>query len=228
MIEHPAIIDYSLYLESKLESHNLISIKIGELSLPTGRIVAADPFFSFGKAPFNRGVKPGKYPVFLYLTEGKNDNAHRIALAKIQFTHNPVLKWVMAISEGMEDAEVLLLREDEFLGYPVDQGLGMFVDELVNHKFNLEMELFYQKHEYGNFFEEILAQEFKDFSGHHHLSRNPGDWNIHFLNDNIRENVVMFATGLGDGVYPCYWGLDHYGREVSLITDFLMLNDLGF
>ncbi|MDX2303953.1 MAG: DUF4241 domain-containing protein [Microscillaceae bacterium] len=225
MIEHPAIIDYSLYLESKLEEHNLISVKIGHLYLPTGKIVAADPFFSFGKAAFNRRVKPGFYPVMLYLTEGKED-AHRIALAKIQFNNNPILRWVMAISEGMEDDEVLLLSEDEFLGYPVDAGLGMFVDELINYKFNLEMELYYQKHEYGSYYKNVLAPEFLDFSGKNPLSRKPGDWNIHYLKGNRTDNVVMFATGMGDGVYPCYWALDHNDQEVALITDFLMLSEV--
>ena len=35
-----------------------------------------------------------------------------------------------------------------------------------------------------------------------------------------RRNVVMFSTGLGDGIYSSYFGYDERGNPVCLVTDF--------
>ena len=33
-------------------------------------------------------------------------------------------------------------------------------------------------------------------------------------------NVVMFASGYGDGAYASYWGLDSKGNVANITTDF--------
>jgi hypothetical protein len=38
------------------------------------------------------------------------------------------------------------------------------------------------------------------------------------LNDDC--NVVMFSSGLGDGVYGSFWGFDGTPTPVCLVTDF--------
>jgi hypothetical protein len=39
------------------------------------------------------------------------------------------------------------------------------------------------------------------------------------------NNIVMFGSGFGDGVYPCYWGIDSSGEIVSLVVDLLVLSE---
>jgi hypothetical protein len=104
-----------------------------ELSLPSGRVVAGEPFM-FGGAEHSSGfvqrVSPGRYPLVLILGVFGEDpdapDAHAtIAAARLVIRDEPVLSWEMAVYEGQDPAG---LGEDEFFGYPVDGGTGGFVD----------------------------------------------------------------------------------------------------
>ena len=55
------------------EGESLRSQPLGELYLPTGKIVANDPCCLFEGTPFTRTVPPGSYPVNLWVGEGGGD-----------------------------------------------------------------------------------------------------------------------------------------------------------
>jgi hypothetical protein len=38
-----------------------------------------------------------------------------------------------------------------------------------------------------------------------------------------QQNVIMFHTGYGDGIYPAYWGLSEEGDVCSFVIDFMVL-----
>jgi hypothetical protein len=40
---------------------------------------------------------------------------------------------------------------------------------------------------------------------------------------NQAPDCVVITSGMGDGGYPCYWGLDQNGAIVSLVVDFLVV-----
>ncbi|WP_367998169.1 DUF4241 domain-containing protein [Fusobacterium ulcerans] len=40
------------------------------------------------------------------------------------------------------------------------------------------------------------------------------------------KNVVIFASGWGDGVYLCYWGYDKNGKICSLTISFIEPSEL--
>ncbi|NJK95710.1 MAG: DUF4241 domain-containing protein [Bacteroidales bacterium] len=41
------------------------------------------------------------------------------------------------------------------------------------------------------------------------------------------HNIIMFSSGLGDGLYPAYWGLDENGKPIKLLVDLLVIERLG-
>lgn len=208
-------------LEDEMNSQELIEIHVGDLNLPTGRIITADPFFSMEQRPFTRTVEPDKYPVFIYMAE-IDELHHRIAYAKIKFRPEEATRWVLAITDDLTDEELNDLGEDEFYGFPVESGLACFLDEETNREFTAKMDAMLDKNPESNYYDDVLAEEFRKYSGKNNFSRELGDWNDHHPNPDSDNNVIMFSSGWGDGYYPAYWGLNENGDTVELVIDFLI------
>ena len=206
-------------LRSVLDTVDLEEVTIGELHLPTGKIIAGDPFFIYDRKPFKTKVNPGKYPVKLLIYKVEEDH-YRIAFAKIQFSDSQATHWTLALTEDITDEQIKNLKQGEFFGYGVDAGLGCFTDVETNSIFSIVMDKFCKDHPDKNYYDDLLAEEFKITSEQHPLSRDLGDWNNHFPNVGDNHNVIMFASGWGDGSYATYWGTDSNGKIVELITDF--------
>lgn len=217
--------DYEIYfdLEDDIHNNELVEIHIGELNLPTGRIIAADPFFTDAQQPFARTVEPDKYPVFIYMAE-IDEHHHRVAYAKIKFRPEPAKKWILAVTEDLTHEELNDLGEDEFYGFPVESGLAAFLDAETNEALTAKMERLQDEKPESNYYDDELAEEFREYSGKNQFSRALGDWNNHYPDKESDNNVIMFASGWGDGYYPAYWGLNDDGETIELVIDFL-LND---
>ncbi len=206
-------------LKPILDTVKLEEVTVGELQLPTGRIIAGDPFFIQDQKPFKTKVNPGRYPVKLLIHKIEEDH-FRIAFAKIQFANIPATHWTLALTEDITEDQIKDLQQGEFFGYGVDAGLGCFTDLETNGIFNEVMDRFYKADPSKNYYDDLLAEEFKVTSGQHPLSRDLGDWDNHFPKKGDNRNVIMFASGWGDGSYATYWGMDSSGEIVELITDF--------
>ncbi len=211
-------------LNSEMNSQELVEIHIGDVNLPTGRIIVADPFFTEEQQPFSRTVEPDKYPVSIYVA--KIDELHnRIAFAKIKFRPEDASKWILALTNDLTPEELNELGEDEFYGFPVESGLACFLDEQTNAELIAKIDQVQDAKPESNYYDEVLAEEFREYSGKNTFSRQLGDWNDHHPNPDSDNNVIMFASGWGDGYYPAYWGLNENGDTVELVVDFL-INDL--
>jgi hypothetical protein len=208
-------------LDGQVNSKELVEIHVGDVNLPTGRIIAADPFFTEGQLPFARTVEPDKYPVFVYMAKIDEDH-NRVAYAKIKFRPEEATKWILALTEDLTEEEINELEEDEFFGFPVDAGLACFLDEETNAQFVAKMDTMLEQDPDKNYYDDVLADEFKEYSGKNAFSRDLGDWNDHHPVPDSDNNIIMFASGWGDGYYPAYWGLNENGDTVELIIDFLV------
>ena len=172
--------------------------KIGDLTLHTGKLIAADPkngLFPEELIPFTRSVPPGTYPVFWGLVDERL--AHHAApnvYALIRFSEHPMTHWELALCLGQTANE---LAEMEYFGFGVDSGMGCFVD--VSLKLFLAEDLVQQKID----------------------RRMTGNGIVH-LNNDLGE-IFVFIAGMGDGSYPCYWGLDAQDQPVCLLVDFQIL-----
>jgi hypothetical protein len=215
--------DFELHydLDDEMNSQELVEIHVGDVNLPTGKIIVADPFFSMEQQPFARTVEPDKYPVFIYMAEIDKLH-HRIAYAKIKFRPEEATKWILALTGDLSQEELDDLDEDEFYGFPVESGLACFLDEETNAELVEKIDALQEKSPEANYYDEVLADEFRKYSGKNNFSRELGDWNDHRPNADSDNNVVMFSAGWGDGYYPAYWGLNDNGDTIELVIDFLI------
>ncbi|WP_282014091.1 DUF4241 domain-containing protein [Marinifilum flexuosum] len=209
------------YELSDSNSDELKEIEIGNIHLPTGKIIASDPFFTHSIKSFSRTVHPGTYPVSIYIAEVEPEH-YRVAFAKIKFRAEKATRWILAVTDDMKIDDLSSIRDGEYFGFPVDAGLACFLDEESNVWYLNKMDEFYEKNPDQNYYDDLLAQEFEKYSASHQYSRDLGDWNNHVLNGESEMNVMMFASGWGDGYYPTYWGYNDRKETVELCIDFLI------
>jgi|SRR6185312_6578521 len=69
----------------------IVQHHIGDLILPTGELVACDPFVARVSVPFNLHVPIGKFPVVLTIADYGRDQ--RVAFASIRFQQELPRSW---------------------------------------------------------------------------------------------------------------------------------------
>lgn len=212
--------DYNLFFENQIVDGTPVEIlEIGQLNTPSGQIAVCDPLVYPDMLPLNRKVKPGKHPITICIAKTE-DSGDRYAAAKLELNNKTAVKWVMALRDGEDINE--LTDDADYFGFPVDAGLGSFVDgESAIEYLKFESE-FMKTNPGGNIYDDFFAAEFKKNAKDQHNPSDPGDWiNFHLPDSDL--NIVMFHSGYGDGTYPAYWGIDNEGEIVSLVIDFFVL-----
>ncbi len=208
-------------LSDSQDADHLIEVTVGDLKLPTGEIMAGDPFFMDESLPFARRVQPGNYPVKLYIREIGPDD-YRIAYAKVELSSEKADHWILAVSEDMEMEDLLKMQEDDFFGFAVDSGMACFLDAQTNEVYQQKMDELYQKDAGANYYDDVLAEELKEYSADSPYATEYGDWTNHFPDANSDLNVILFSSGSGEGVYPAYWGRNANKELTELIIDFMV------
>ncbi|WP_432825682.1 DUF4241 domain-containing protein [Dactylosporangium sp. CA-092794] len=99
----------------------------GQLRLPSGGLIAADPSsLDLGTKPFSVTVPPGSYPVSVSLATFVDDPRHsRVTAARLEVADRPAVRWALALRDGQEPLD---LGYREFFGFGVDAGMACFVD----------------------------------------------------------------------------------------------------
>jgi Protein of unknown function (DUF4241) len=186
-------------------------IKLGSIDAPTGRVVSCDPFFVESAIPFERKVAPGEYEVQLSLAD-LPDWGRRVAMARVLIRpHEDVHRFEQATMELTDSNR-----------YFVDSGLGSFMDELTRQRFAELLASFYQARPEGNYYDDVLAAEFKRSAANPDDPQDVGSWNMHIIRDPPMR-IAMFSSGLGDGAYESFWALGEKDEPLALVTDFGIL-----
>ncbi|TIX92669.1 DUF4241 domain-containing protein [Rhizobium sp. P44RR-XXIV] len=197
-------LDLASLSDADLAARSITILRIGNVELTSGRIVASDPLVGPDRPALVRAVTPGEYPVTLYEAFG------RVAAASMRFAEGRPVRWELAVIPGQD---INSLKGDEFFGYPVDAGLGCYMDAdtyaLIQER---EKQVQAEKSTSDiNYYDDVLAPE---------LEANKDDYAMHRPISGKRGNVAIFSSGWGDGFYPVFWGLDAGGRPLVLFTDF--------
>ena len=200
--------NHLIYEQAFASVHQVITI--GKLHLPSGKVVACDPYFCVNAVPFLRTVKPGNYEVQLYRINSQ-EWGQRIALARILFKPGRTTVFAKALRQCTDSN-----------GYFVDSGIGSFMDALTCQSFAEVFAEYYRSNPHSNYYTDILAAEFKRNAINPQDPNDIGKWNLHYL-PNSELNVAMFASGLGDGFFESFWGLNEDGEITSLVSDFRIL-----
>lgn len=182
----------------------LVQNPIGALILPTGRLVACDPFVSPESEPFNLAVPTGKFPVALAIADYGRDQ--RVAFASIRFQNSLPVQWKM-MATGSNDPATL--QPGHMFGYPVDSGTGCFMDHSAGQA------LFAKMNAGPDYFKFMMAEMDKTY-------RHTRSWLNLPLGD---ANVIAFSSGDGDGLYGTYAGLNAEQQVVAVVTEFEVAPD---
>lgn len=178
--------------------------RVGDLTLPTGKLVACDPFVTPEAEPFSLLLPRGTFPVILSVAETATDQ--RVAFATIRFKPTSPVRWEM-MATGANDPSKL--EPGDIFGYGVDSGTGCFMDASSGRALTEKM------NDDNNFFETMMAEMNKTY-------RHTWSW----LNMKFGDgNVIAFSSGEGDGLYATYAGLDSQGEVAVVVTDFMVLDE---
>ncbi len=217
-----SLIDYNQFFDNKtVDNTPLEFLYLGKLHLSTGQIIACDPLVClYDTSAFTKTVQPGNYSVIASIAKTEK-SGDRYAVVKLEFSRDRAIKWEMAVTEHQDIKE--LTEDDDFIGFPVDAGLGCFCDAETQQLYNEFYTDFMQRNPEANIYDDFFAAEFKKNAIDQNDPQDIGDWLNFYLPNRPDLNVIMFHSGYGDGVYPCYWGLNAEGKICSLIVDFQVL-----
>ena len=192
-------------IETDFGKATLTKVNIGSLKLKSGNIIATDPILLYDDQPFNVKVKTGEYPVFAYVADFENGEK-RTALSKIELSKEKPVKWVMALYEGESSNN---LKNDEFLGFDVENGICSYMDESVMEELDMLFED--DLDEYENLISSSVKFSKKTFTYK----------NIPYGKSGC--NIITFSAGWKDGTFPSYFGYDKNNKPCCLVTDFMVL-----
>jgi len=183
----------------KMDETRLVHRHIGDLVLPTGRLVACDPLVFPDAPPYNLQLPIGTFPLILSVAHFATDQ--RVAFATLRLSQNAPSTWEMMT---VGDQDLSNLEEDQIFGYGVDSGTGCFMDQVASRVLSKTMQ------ERNDFFETIIAKMKKNYV-------QTWDWTDMEFG---AANLIAFSSGLGDGVYASYAGFDSENSVSVIVTDF--------
>jgi hypothetical protein len=190
----------------KNETENASSLRLafaGNLFVSSGRLVGRDPYARMAHGAYTVTTPTGTYPVCLSLA--REDGGELVAAASLRFREGCPMRWEMAVRNGQRQAR---LRPGQIFGYPVESGLGCFVDR--------EGETLLRTFLQGDqeTFEQALEQ------GRRWIPDTACEWGSMTLDPQTGQNLIFFTTGYGDNVYPSYIGYSATGELIGVLTDF--------
>lgn len=183
--------------------------RVGDLQLPTGQLVACDPLTNPDRPAFTTQLPPGTYPVILAIAQIEERMVIKdeefmftdesIAFSVIRLKETSPVHWNMMT---LAEQETETLEEGEFFGYPVDAGMGCFMD-----------------HSTALLLSELLSSDegtvdtiIQQVHGSDGFDMKLGE-----------ANSILFRSGYGDGSYPTYAGIDAEGEIAAVVTDFWVM-----
>lgn len=180
----------------------------GHLPVSSGHLVVCDPLVQAEAPALADYTAPlGRHSVEVIVHSG------RPALAVVWFKPRQLLTasalhWQMA---RWTTQDLTGLDEDSFIGYPVDAGIGCFMDTDTQRALLTLIEQA-DGDEESEWSDALIDHEGLDEGAEYR------PWG-----EDSPHGLVVFTSGWGDGVYPSYWALDTSGTPVALVTDFLCI-----
>lgn len=200
----------------------LSTVSLGDLVLPTGRLVMADPFSTL-RAVLDTflQVPPGRYPVVVTLADlsSGHDGSHvREAYATLLLRRDtPELfrRMLLQNEDGDIARHVEMSPDGDFAGFPVDSGTACMVDAGAIQAWMPSD---------ADWDNAALSDAPRSWASRLDASDHvrEGLANVPLAGAGNGENIVLMQSGWGDGVYPIVGGFDAGGRLVRIHVDFLV------
>ncbi len=202
-----------LFSKDFVESPLLESFEVGKIYLSSGKMVACDPVITNDMQPFTTVFPKGDFTVLLH----KERESNCVAYAEIIFSSSEISGWQLATTEGQRVKD---LAEGEIFGYPVESGMGCFMDADTQNILNeLEQKLYHSKGvDFMGIYEEFFHEHFFDENGaiDQYAFLKPSDHHP--------GTIFAFETGYGEGFYASYIAYDKNQVPVKVVTEFIEIS----
>ncbi|REC49634.1 DUF4241 domain-containing protein [Chryseobacterium pennipullorum] len=202
-----------LFSKNFVESPLLESFEVGKIYLSSGKLVACDPLITNDMLSFSTVFPKGEFSVLLH----KERESNCVAYAEIIFSASDITEWKLATTAGQHIKD---LADEEVFGYPVESGMGCFMDVDTQNSLNeLEQKLYHSK---GVDFMGIYEEFFHDYF----FDENGAIDQYAFLKPSKDHpgTVFAFETGYGEGFYASYIAYDKDQAPVKIITEFIEIS----
>ncbi len=205
----------SYFTTNEIAGQQLETMEIGNVSLPSGKVVVRDPLVALNanQSPYFVQVPKGNFPVTISVVKSE-DWGDRYAVVKVEFTREKPVIYREALM-GIEELEDV--TEDDYFGFGVDAGLGCITDAEVLPFVDIFIDEINVENVYDDYFAGLFAKSYKDNPKN---QREAGDW-INWKVPNTEYQIPMFASGFGDGTYPVYFGYDANEEICGLYIQFI-------
>jgi hypothetical protein len=200
---------------------NLATINCGELLLPSGHLVACDPFAAMRLTGNAEVVVPkGRFPVVVTIadvSEAQNGSHTREAYATLVVREEAeaVRRLLVPLAPGEQEP---VLEPDQYHGFVVDAGTACFVDASC-----LETAMPPETRWEALFDDGSPSSWFSRMDDPDHIR--DGIANIELPRATSGENLILFHSGWGDGVYPLVAGYASSGELLAVHIDFMVIPD---
>lgn len=196
-------------------------VSCGDLVMPSGKLIACDPFVTLGADLPWVQVPPGQHPVSVTLADVSetNDGSHireAYATLSIDPAANETLRKIITPMDKPVPPE--MTPDGTYYGFPVDAGTACFVDAEAVAAAMPPPESDWLDELFDNGSPDCW---FKRMDDPDHIRR--GIANIKLPLARNEENIVIIHSGWGDGRYPVVGGYDEAGRLVRVHIDFLVV-----
>lgn len=193
---------------------------LGSCEFATGMLITADPL-CYLQQPRSISVKektisPGSYPVQVSVMRSETAGL-RIVGARLKIKESEAVKFELANGRIQKDGE----WKTTFAGFPVECGMACFCDAQAAESYWSFLSGWYKEHENGNIYDDYFEALFAEsYQKEPNYQREGGDL-LMWHNPLDGSQIAMFASGLGDGYYTDYWGIDKDGEICELTVVFM-------
>lgn len=202
-------------------SERLQILTLGEADFSTGELVLADPLSYLGtkyQTVLERRAPAGSYSVQLAVMQTQYAGL-RYAAARLLLNEKAAVRYEIAMPKGYALAD--LGKPGVFSFFGVDAGLACFADAAQAQEFQRFARRWYQDNQGKNIYDDYFAGLFaQSYAQRPEMQRPGGDFLCWQLPES-GSRLIMFTSGLGDGVYSAYWGLDADGGLTELVIPFM-------
>lgn len=204
------------------DSEKIRTILAGETDFPTGRVVLADPLAYLGtpyQTTLERCIPAGRYPVQLAAVYSQIAG-FRIGAARLVLSSEEIVKYELAQGQK-ETVENGKKPKPAFPFFGVDTGLACFADEKTAEEYRRFSDSWQQQNPDKNLYTDYFQQQFLAGAADEPAARARAEKMLAWSLPQSGSRLVLFSSGMGDGIYSGYWALDRQGRPVELIVPFL-------
>jgi hypothetical protein len=197
------------------KSYRLQILELGRLSVPSGRLLACDPFVTMPEGVIVE-IPPGVYMVKVTIADvsKEQDGSHlREAYLSLLISDRAFASFGPTVNPGEAPPP-----PDQFYGVPVDAGTVAFVDEVSARTLMPE----------GDVYDDIYDSGRPDSWFNQMDSDTPlpsGYANIRLPLAQHDENIIISHSGWGDGHYPVIATHDRSGQLIGVHIDLGVVGD---